>query len=55
MSSSVTDTLKSIRNKIQWLRYSNKYINDPYVEGLIFKLESIEREINYGVKCEKDS
>lgn len=53
MSNSVEDTLTSIRNKIKWLESLNKHLDDPYIEGLIFKLNSIRKEIEWRLTQEK--
>lgn len=51
MSSSVTDTLKSIDNKIKWLK--NSVENDrseSYTAYLIYKLEKTRRELLNGTQ-----
>lgn len=53
MSNSVDATLISIRNKIKWLEYSNKYLKDPHIEGLIWKLNAIREEIEWRSTQEK--
>lgn len=43
----ITETLRSIRNKLKWLKDYRKLTNDENVAPLIFHLERVEREITY--------